>query len=294
MTHDITAEDIDAYLGRFTLTPAQQRAIRDMEQRSEAWLSARNHRITGSRFGACAGHSKYQTPSMTVRDMLWSSFSGNSATAYGTAMEPVACDAYVSWLKEKRKSEGFTMDVYVEDSGLHVRSKKPWYAASPDGIIFDVERNEQGEEVRSMGLLEIKCPYSKKDKTGASRFYGDIIPQMYYDQIQGLMGIISENDNGLTLNWCDFFVWGPSGFQVSRHPFRPDYWESLDKEINKFYRKMFLPALIYKERGLLKTNDIQVVPNIHLPKTYADWFMSEDLERCEKPLTSDDIRAKFS
>ena len=293
MSHVIEAADIEAYLQRFTITPAQYQEIKKMDQRSDAWLKARNHRITGSRFGSCAGHCPYQTPSMCVRDMLWSSFKGNAATAYGTRMEPLACAAYEKYLKQRRKEEGFEMEVFVKESGLHVRNSKPWYAASPDGIVFDVTRGENGEEIRTHGLLEIKCPYSKKDKSGNERFYKHI-PQSYYDQIQGLMAIITENGT-MTLSWCDFHVWTPTGFQITRFAFDPAYWEALDTAISTYYKKMFLPALIWKERGFLNVGDIQYVPTIALPaSTYGDWFKDADLHRCEKPLTSEQIIARFT
>ena len=293
MSHVIQPKDIEAYLQRFTITPSQYQEIKQMDQRSDAWLKARNHRITGSRFGACAGHCRFQTPSMCVRDMLWSSFRGNAATAWGTTMEPIACEAYVKYLKKKRKDEGFEMDVYVEESGLHVRNSKPWYAASPDGLVYDVKRDADGAEVRSMGLLEIKCPYSKKDKSGSARFYKQI-PQNYYDQIQGLMAIITENGT-MQLDWADFHVWTPTGFQITRFSFDATYWEALDTSIEQYYRKMFLPALIWKERGLLKNGDIQYVPTISLPySTYADWFKDAELHRCEQPLSSSQILARFT
>ena len=147
--HDVTSEDIQAKLNSFKPDLCEK-----LEQRSDEWLRARKHRITGSKFGTAAGHCKYQSPAGCVREMLWNTFKGNdgncsscvskprtyseaiAATAWGTAKEPVAIEAYTQFLRNKRKSEGFeNVDghVFVEESGLTIRKSKPWIGASPDG-----------------------------------------------------------------------------------------------------------------------------------------------------------------
>jgi hypothetical protein len=46
---------------------------------------------------------------------------------------------------------------HVTQSGLHVCPDAGWLAASPDGHV-----REEEEEGIQKGLLEIKCPYSKR------------------------------------------------------------------------------------------------------------------------------------
>ena len=198
----ITQDDIDAKLKSFRLQNYDE--VTKLPQRGDAWLQARCSRITGSRFGSAAGHCRYQSPSGCVKQMLWHKFVGNdgmkrldgavrrrrrlmllSATRWGTKMEPVALEAYTKYLSQKRKTEGYQQNICVKESGLNIRKAKPWFAASPDGIVHDVTRDSQGREITSIGLLEIKCPYSRRDKTGSQRFYPRIIPQYYWDQIQG-------------------------------------------------------------------------------------------------------------
>ena len=65
-----------------------------------------------------------------------------------------------------------------------------WLAASPDGHVCD-----DGDS----GLLEIKCPFSRK-------IYPSI-PDYYVDQVQGLCAILGYE-------WADFVVWTPEKMQV--------------------------------------------------------------------------------
>ena len=48
-------------------------------------------------------------------------------------------------------------NIVAEDTGLLIQPNLPWLGASPDGKVLDQH------EVPSQGLLEIKCPYSKRD-----------------------------------------------------------------------------------------------------------------------------------
>ena len=48
-------------------------------------------------------------------------------------------------------------NIVAEDTGLLIQPNLPWHGALPDGKVLDQH------EVPSQGLLEIKCPYSKRD-----------------------------------------------------------------------------------------------------------------------------------
>jgi hypothetical protein len=70
-----------------------------------------------------------------------------------------------------------------------------WLAVSPDGHVRGLA-GSPGE-----GVLEIKCPFSK-------RLY-DGIPEYYSDQVQGLMGVLG-------VAWADFCVWTPTDISIQR------------------------------------------------------------------------------
>ena len=48
-------------------------------------------------------------------------------------------------------------NIVAEDTGLLVQPNLPWRGASPDGKVLDQQK------FPSQGLLEIKCPYQKRD-----------------------------------------------------------------------------------------------------------------------------------
>ena len=86
------------------------------------------------------------------------------------------------------------------------------------------------------GFLEVKCPYSQRDKTPTeachdSKFCCSIqnkgelgIPVLklnhpYYAQVQGQMAIGRHR-------WCDFVVFTPRGLSVERIHFDDVYWST--------------------------------------------------------------------
>lgn len=109
-------------------------------QRSEAWHQARKGRVTGSMVGAILGLSPYMTRADAMRAMVRSAldapteFTGNTATQWGTAMEPQAIGEFEMTYGESVEAMPF---VPYED----------WLGASPDGKVTDGKG------------LEVKCPY---------------------------------------------------------------------------------------------------------------------------------------
>lgn len=199
-----------------------------MQQGSADWLAARKLRLTASNFGTAVGHNPWKSPDDLIEDMLFGKFKGNSATRWGNDKEALARNLYVLRkriaLSQERNESSATIDFHVRESGLHVWDQQPWLAASPDGIV-----HENGQ----VGLLEIKCPFSLK-------LYAQI-PQYYFDQIQGIMGILG-------ISWCDFVVWTPTTMSVERVPFDSKYWEEiLLPELSNFYMNHFVPRYVTHE-----------------------------------------------
>ena len=222
--------------------------IRAQQQQTEGWLDARKNRITASMFGAAAGHNPYCSPKQCAKSMLWKTFKGNNATRWGNGHEKEALKRYVDYVK----SQPSTKSVEVLDSGLHVRFQKPYMGGSPDGIVYLVHTNG----VVEWRLLEIKCPYSKRNYLGIKRFYEPLIPHYYYDQIQGIMGILNENKE-YSIKSADFVVWTPLGIRVSNHSFDFLYWKVLDETLEKFYLETFLPSYCLREQGKLYHGDLE-------------------------------------
>ena len=132
------------------------------EQRSEAWLKLRGNMLTASDAAAAIGANKYQTPDDLIRKKcgLGEPFKGNEATAWGTKLEPVACEMF---------EQKYNLKVF--ELGLIPHEKYPWLGGSPDGL---TENN---------CLVEIKCPLRRKIIPGE-------VPLCYEAQIQICMEIM--------------------------------------------------------------------------------------------------------
>uniref|UniRef100_A0A1X7UBD6 YqaJ viral recombinase domain-containing protein n=1 Tax=Amphimedon queenslandica TaxID=400682 RepID=A0A1X7UBD6_AMPQE len=74
--------------------------------------------------------------------------------AWGCNYESVAIQKYLYHMNDKLKK-----NVTVRPSGFIVHPEKGWLGTSPDGIITDPTCEH------STGLLEIKCPYTKRYET---------------------------------------------------------------------------------------------------------------------------------
>lgn len=244
--YKLTPDEIE-YLRKMTITPAQRRTIMGHKQRSKEWLNVRNDRITASNFGGAIDHSKYDNANGTLRKMLWpGGFQGNAATRYGTENEPIAAKIYEDYM---RKQTGPSGVFGVSFPNLVVPTKHPWAGVSPDGFVYH-------NGLR--GGLEIKCPFRQQ-------FY-NVIPSMYYDQIQGTMGFLG-------LKFWDFVVWTPEATQIRRFHFDEQYWSTvLFPKLEMFYMKSYLPRAVLKQQGKLEQGAINVVINI--PVSYD--FTADD------------------
>jgi len=129
----------------------------------------------------------------------------------------------------------------VDEIGLVIDPERPWMGNSPDGIITI----EYQSGYKERGLLEIKCPATKK-------YYDPPVPSHYMAQIQGTMG-------NLSLSWCDFVVWIPStGIQITRVTFDSNYWNNtLLPGLTDFYFNMYMPIALKKENNLLFPNELE-------------------------------------
>jgi putative phage-type endonuclease len=217
--------------------------IGTFEQKSQEWLDARKFRLTASNFGAAIGHNKYQSKKNLVTQMMWHTFSGNEATRYGEMNEGPARDAYLQYLRKTYEN----YNISIEVPGLFVSDKYPFLGCSPDGLVTMIHKTDVNNKL--FFLLEIKCPFGKK-------YYPEIPPQ-YYAQIQGIMEL-------KRLPYCDFVVYLGPEFRIQRFLYNPEYVnKTLMPGLKSFFDEWYLPALIYKEHGLLQHGEIE--PTLHIP-----------------------------
>ena len=175
----------------------------DTQQGTPAWFSARQGKLTASRFGAAAGICPYNSRAKALRLALGQEkWSGNvEACRWGTINEKNAIKDYMVRTGNVVKSKGF-----------YEHPDYPWLGGSPDGLI--------GDE----GMIEVKCPFVNKVCHAK-------IPPVYYCQINGLLEILDRQ-------WCDYISWTPTEMKVYRVFRDPDLFTYLLDRYTLFYACM--------------------------------------------------------
>ena len=160
--------------------------------------------------------------SKKVKELLYSTFQGNESTRYGMEMEGTARTEYITHQQMNKHP-----DMSVTDSGLFISQENSWLAATPDGIVTD-----SSEHSNSIGLLEIKNPFSKRNMTMSeacntgSAFClkekdGEIKLKKthdYYHQIQCQMYCVDKE-------WCDFVVRTEKAIHIERIYRDKEWWD---------------------------------------------------------------------
>ena len=186
------------------------------EQRSEAWLKLRGNMLTASDAATAISKNKYQTPEDLIRKKcgLAEPFLGNEATAWGTKMEPVACEMF-----EQK------YDLKVYELGLIPHEKYPWLGGSPDGL---TENN---------CLVEIKCPLRRKIVPGE-------VPLCYEAQIQVCMEIM-DVESCYFCQYAPFDITfpGPEVFDVTVVPRDREWFKKYLPVMDAFWKRV----LYYRE-----------------------------------------------
>src|SRR5579863_10491578 len=112
----ITAAEQRELIESLHVSKKKQQEIGNLAQASQPWKDARKNRMTGAKAGAAAGHNFFCNHDKLLEEMMYDSFQGNEATAYGQEHEPDAVVVYENWLKTQ---EGRERD-QVTHMGLHV------------------------------------------------------------------------------------------------------------------------------------------------------------------------------
>ncbi|XP_065289012.1 uncharacterized protein [Dermacentor albipictus] len=215
---------------------------------NKLWHATRTGRLTASMFKRFCRCVK---PEGLLRTVFYPNGKAMSeAIAYGRKHEKDAVDLYVQ-LQQMRGT-----NVQSHETGLHIHPQYPFLAASPDRIIV-----LDGEE----GLLEVKCPLSKKgltiEEASEDRKFccaleedNEVVLKKdhpYYFQMQGQMAITGHA-------WCDFVIWTeneqasePNCIYIQRIYFNSKFWESeMLPALLHFTKWAFVPELIKRVKRL--------------------------------------------
>ncbi|KAE8603456.1 hypothetical protein XENTR_v10014342 [Xenopus tropicalis] len=194
------------------------------------------HQISHSRF---ANHKTEEIPKSYLKAVLGTGPRVQTTAMYwGIQNEKNAVLAY-----EKLASKRDGKKVKVEDCGLFIHPTKNWLAASPDGIVKD---GCTGETLR---LLEVKCPYKHKehtireaceDRNFCLQLNGDSYmlrqDHAYYTQVQCQLAATQ-------LKNADFVVHTTKETAIVPVHFNPEFWESTETKLERFYIEAVLPKL---------------------------------------------------
>lgn len=190
-------EDAVAFFARHGVPTAAPATTENLVQGSDAWLQARKDlSCTASEFSAVCSRNYFKKRHELMEEKLdrLPRFEGNEATQWGNDHEPDA-------IKRFEKDKG----VRVLSTGLWRHPVYTHIGGSPDGIIDD----------DSGGIVEVKCPFSKRDMGRLPRHRR--CPVMYVDQIQGLMEIMDKK-------YCWLIVWNPNDVSYVRVERDRSYW----------------------------------------------------------------------
>jgi len=184
-------------------------------QGTPGWHAARLGRITASSVGAILGHSPHTTRAAVLRRMVRDAlhapreFTGNAATEWGTAMEPMAIGEWEDRTGLRATASGF---IPHED----------WAGCSPDGLVDDDEG------------LEAKCPFGlRHDPNPVFKSVREL--SHYYDQVQFSLFVTGRN------KW-HFSQWTPHGHRDETvHPDQ-EWRDNALPKLRQFYAE-YLDAL---------------------------------------------------
>ena len=202
---------------------------------SEQWFQLRKGRITSSNAHKVFVRKKdFQSLIETFTgENVKKKFpkSVEDALKHGKTFEPIATELYVDVMKHK-----LNRHVFIRETGIVIQPNLYWLAASPDGLVKDSNNNP------NIGLLEIKCPKSKRNSTpqellGDQSFYIGIYdgqPYLkkthgngYCTQIQMAMGLAHAT-------FCDFIVYTFQGMVIIRALFHENYFHEVVTKLNVF------------------------------------------------------------
>ena len=245
VSDDITPEHLEQlknsfYKTKVVVTDDEAKAIetctRDQADNMQ-WLVERRKRLTASKVGSIAKMKKTTKRSSKVKQLLYSTFKGNKATRYGCAKEEETIQLYIA----HQRSHGHP-ELSVEKCGLFVSVTNPWIAASPDGVV----RNP-GDT--SKGLVEVKNPFSMKDKSLAEACKSSAfclenkdntfrlkVKHDYFYQVQ--CQIYCTNSD-----WCDFVLQTDKDIHIERIQRDRKWWDTQLTKLQKFYFSALLPEL---------------------------------------------------
>jgi hypothetical protein len=222
----------------------------------DSWFKVRVGRITGSTLHQVF-NAKVETPSVSL--VLNICMEKNTqikspAITWGRENEINALTLYKRIYSDSNAVTNLKplsdilihQNLKVEKLGLCIDYEKPWYAASPDGSVYCT--------CCGHGVLEIKCPFSLKDKS----LKGEIVKDGFYVGVDmdGNYFLKKEHQYFFQVqlemrvtgvSYCDFMVWTPSEFLVLRIEPDTTFIDNVFIKCDFFWNTVILRELVTRE-----------------------------------------------
>ena len=181
----------EIFFDSINVSPAQAKEVEEKTREqsgSKIWFQQRAGRITASKLKSSVYSDITQPSQSLIREICYpeSTQFKSRATAWGCEHEKIAWESYI------RKAEAHHTALEVSMSGIVIDTLYPHMGASPDGIVNCV--------CCGKGVIEIKCPFSCRDKTireatGEKHFFLELVDgehhlkkeHAYYYQVQAQM-----------------------------------------------------------------------------------------------------------
>lgn len=211
------------------------------QSQSKIWYQQRAGRVTASRLKSALATSVANPSPSLIKSICYpeSSKFHSAACRWGCVHEGTARTAYSD--KWRKKHDTFN----IQESGLVLSPKYPFMGASPDGLIKC--------KCCGDGVLEIKCPYSCRNKSFSHRmeekgFFLEEsdkgvtelkLTHSYYYQIQMQMKFCN-------VSYGDFVVWREKELFVQRITLDDDFITDALSKAQTFIKIGVLPELIGK------------------------------------------------
>ena len=220
-----------------------EEAIR-LQSQCYLWYEVRQKRITGHKSGQIL-RQKTRTPTL-LKSVLYSKplIPLPVPIKWRQEHEAVAHEAYVKTMQ----LSGHTT-IVVKLAGFIVHPREGWFSSSPDGVVID------SLDSTYKGLLEVKCPYTKRDVSPKEackdpNFYYYIADDgkftlkkchQYCDQVQLQLYISSDLHE-----WCDFCVYTTKGLMIKCINSDNEWVNRVIPQLNDYFEcEMLLPEIVY-------------------------------------------------
>ncbi|KAK3924298.1 Reticulocyte-binding protein 2-like protein a [Frankliniella fusca] len=216
---------------------AEQEELKDVEQGSIEWRTARKNRLTAVDFGEVCKRRPDTSCRRFVFDKLYrakTDYAGQKPDPkqiqHGKTYEPAA--------KARLATKGYK----IQNCSFFIDTEMPYLGASPDGLLDN------------SAVLEIKCPftayeskskdeamqsgqikYLRRDEDGNIKLRKD---DNYYYQVQGQLHITKRDR-------CVFVVYAKEWEHIEEIERDDEFWNNeMRDKLERFYKEALLPEIV--------------------------------------------------